>query len=229
MANEKKLPTFGLIEKYNEEGAKNLELLEKHSAQVNESQALVTALEYRYEQELTKLVKEGKDGSKQLDEISEQLSAAERDLANKKRMMQVAKHLNKRKITKEDIEQELREYQEKYQVEVITPAIKELRQLKEAYIAKFLEVKQKIDHFDVEARNAFFTVNQSYKGMSIPYGVGFRGLDNVRHKCITDVDLIELDRGLQPSSLKPRTKPVKGIDGITRFEPLAEDVEGDNE
>jgi hypothetical protein len=219
-----KLPTFDLINKFNEETQQQLALTEKNKQQVDEVQALINALEYRYEQELKKLVAEGKDSSEQLDQLSEQLSKAERDLANKKRMQQVARSINKRSISKEDVERELRDFQNKYQSEIVNPSEKELRKAKEAYINAFLEHKQKLDHFENVARSAFFTINPSYSVYSIPYEVGFKTQDNIRNKCITDEDLDALAQGKQPNSLKPLTKAVKGENGHFIYVP----IEGEN-
>jgi multidrug efflux pump subunit AcrA (membrane-fusion protein) len=222
MTKEKQLPTFEGINKYNEETQAQQALSQKHAAQVNEAQALVSSLEYLYEQELKKVVTEGKDGSEQLEQLSEQLNKAERDLSNKKRMQQVARSVGKRSVSKEDIEQQLRAFQNRYQSEVIAPSEKELRKFKEAYINAFLEHMNKINHFDNVARSAFFTVNPSYNGYNIPFEVGFKTQDNRRQKLITSEDLTALERGQKPSSLKPLTKTIKDDNGHIHYVPIEE-------
>ncbi|MEH7439545.1 hypothetical protein V7182_18875 [Neobacillus drentensis] len=225
MAKAKQLPTFELINKYNEETEKQHEVAAKHREEVTHAQALVQALNFRYEEAVKDAVVNNADNAQLVDELSEQLTKAERDLANKKRMQQVAASYNKRTITRKDVERELKTFQNTYQSEVMKPAMKELRKAKEAYISAYLDCARKVAHFDEQARHAFITVNPSYKGYNVPYSVGFTTRDDVSSKSLTDADLRELSRGLQPSSLKPLMRAVREASGRIYYVP----VEGDNE
>jgi hypothetical protein len=214
-----KLPTFDLIE-----NEKSLELQEKLAQQVTQAQALVNALDYRYGEEVRAAVIENKENAELLDELSAQLDKAKRDLDRAKRMQQVGNNVNSRTVSKQDIENGLRAYQNMYQTEVIKPSEKELRKAKEAYIAAFLEHDRKIRFFDEQARAAYLAVNPS--AISIPYGVGFGTIQNVSHKCITSDDLRVLEQGQQPSSLKPMMKLVEDENGHSHYVPV--DEEGEN-
>lgn len=227
MANEKKLPKFELIEVYNEETERSLELQQKYTQQVTEAEMLVKALNMRYETAVKAAVMEDKDNAAELEEICEQLDKAERSLNDNKRMKQVSSTVNKRTVTAEGIKQGLNQYEETYQKAYFNPAAKKLRELKEAYIEQFLEVLRIEAHFNEEARNAVYTVNPSAIG--VPYSVGFGTQQNINHKCITDVDLIELSRGQKPRSLQPLTKQVTNEYGHIVFMEINEDEEGGDE
>jgi hypothetical protein len=219
---QEQLPTFELINEYNAETGKHLKQLEKYSKNLNEAQALVNALNYRYEEALKAAVMEGKDGE-ELQNLSEQLDAAEQKLKNIRRIQLVAQQLNSRKITEQDIIEGLKDYKVGYQDEVIEPSEKELRKLKLAYINAELEHMRKIKHFQEQANAAYLTIKPNTVG-NAPFSVGFDTSDNRRHKTITERDLIELAQGRKPSSLDPRTKPVK-INGVIQYVPLEEDLE----
>jgi hypothetical protein len=216
---------FELIEKYNEETAKTYELQSKVSKQVSEAQALVSVLTYRHEQALKAAVLDNAENQELVDELSEQLHKAKRDLENKKKAQQIASlEGSKRTITDVDVMQGLADYQRQYQIEIIAPALRQLRKAKEAYINEFLDVMRKIQYFDEQTQAAYLTIKPNTIGKP-PYSVGFGTLDNVKHKCLTDADLLELGRGQKPNSLKPIKKPVKNAKGHIVFVPVDEEGE----
>lgn len=221
----KALPTFDLINTYNEESAKQFELMQKHQDELNEAQALVNALNYRYENELRSSVVDGKDNEKELSEIADQLEEAERKLSQAKRKQNVASSLNKRSVTEQDILQGLSVYQSEYQKDVVEPLVKEVRKAKEAYINAFLAVENAVRHFQAQADAAYSTVKpNSPSGAPLSVGIGTQ--DNIVHKCITSDDLHYLARGQKPKSLAPRVKTVKNEKGHISYVPLEEDLEG---
>lgn len=220
MTKEKKLPTFQILDTYNAETAKGFEVQSQYRKKITEAQGLLNALNFRYEAAVKAAVLEGKNNSTELEEISEQLEKAERDLSNKKRMQQVVQLVNKRTVTVEDVDREFKLFRNEYQNEVIKKSEKELRKAKEFYITTYLEHTSKINHFDEQARTVVNTINPNTIG--VPYSVGFKTQDNIRHKCITGEDLHALKRGMKPLSLQPRKQPVQR-NGVTYFEDITED------
>jgi hypothetical protein len=223
-----KLPTFDFIKKYREDAAKNLEKAQKFQQEVAQAEALKQALTFRYEEAVKAQVIDGADNAKELEEISELLDRAERDLSNKKRAQIVARSVSKPTVTKEDVDREFRVFLAMYNNETLANAAKDILKKKEAYINAELEYARLVEHGKGQASLAASVVYPN--SISVPYQVsGYKTAQDRRQKTLSEGDLLELATGKKPRSLEPITKPVKGQDGITRFVPIDEENEGGNE
>jgi hypothetical protein len=217
------LPKFELIDKYREETQQQLAKQKEYTDKVTQAQALVNALDIRIKLAIDEAVNKGADNRELLTQLKKEKAATLLELDTIREMKQAAA-VNKRTVTPEDIQRGLAAYQNEYQSEVIAPALKQLRKVKEVYIAEYLEIMRKIKHFEEQAQAAYLTIKPNTIGKP-PYSVGFGTQQNVNHKCITDTDLHEMARGQKPKSLEPIKKAVRNNDGKIVFVPVEEGEE----
>jgi altronate dehydratase len=200
------LPKYGLLEKYNEERQQGLQVQQNYAEKVNVAEALVKALEYRYNEAVREVVAEGTDNRQELAKIKKEKSAAIADLEHAREIQRVARTINSNGITIEDLRIGLKEYQRKFQNGQIDPEVDKLEKIKIEYLKQFIEIQRRIKFFEDEARKAFNTVNPRYGGYSIPYSVGFGTQSAMGKACITSYDLQTLQRGELPNSVKGANK-----------------------
>ncbi|MGG4166835.1 hypothetical protein ABEW00_05025 [Rossellomorea vietnamensis] len=191
---------FELLNTYNKETAKTLDVMRQYAEQEKEAQELVNTLIMFYEDTVKRHVIEDKDLTIELQKINNELDAAEEDLKNKQRMKQVAGKVDKRTISKQQLESEFRKFQAQYQQEHVDEDIKEVRKAKEAYVKALLKYKGTINDFDMQARAVQNVLSPNSPFM--PFSVGFKSQPQVERYAITSHDLKELERGIMPQSLK---------------------------
>ena len=214
-------PKFEPIEKYNAETQQQLAKQKEYADKVRVAEQLVNALDIRYQQAVKAAVENGEDNRELLTSLKKEKVAALVELENSKEMQKAAA-ASKRTVTAEDILKGLSVYQHEFQKAIIEPAIKKQRKTKEDYIRDSLDVKDKVKFFEEQVRAAYLTIKPKTIG-NPPYSVGYKTQQNIKHKSITEADLIELARGLKPTSLKPLTKPVKDTNGRIVFVPVEEE------
>lgn len=194
------LPKYELFEQYNQEKQQSLQVQQEYAEKVNIAEALVKALEYRYNEAIKKAVAEGTDNRQEIVKIKKEQSAAIVDLEYAREMQRAARTINSGTITLEDVKNGLDSYKAQFQKEYIDPKIEELEEIKIKYLRKFIEIQRCEKFFDNEVRAAYFTVNP--KAISVPYSVGIGNQQRVDKVCITSNDLRSLERGEVPNSVK---------------------------
>jgi pyruvate-formate lyase len=194
------LPRYELFEKYNEEKQQGLQVQQEYAEKVTVAEALVKALEYRYNEAIKKAIAEGTDNRQELTKIKKEQSAAIADLEHAREIQKAARTVNSGTITLEDVKNGIQTYKEQFQKEYIEPDVEKLEQLKIEYLKQFILIQRRIKFFEDEARNAYFTVNP--KAISLPYSVGIGTQQRVDKVCVTSDDLNSLQRGLVPNSVK---------------------------
>jgi hypothetical protein len=198
------LPKFELIEKYNKETQQQLAKQQKYASMVRDLEQLITALDYRKKQAITKAVVDGLDTSEELAQINKGREAAVKELEDRRQELNIVRNVQKRQITIDDLKTGLRAFQEQYQAEQIDGEIEKLEALKIAYIKQIIEIQRREKHFENEARNAMYTINP--KAIGLAYGVGFKNKQQREKACVTSYEVESLERGYVPNTFREEQK-----------------------
>ncbi|MCM3560903.1 hypothetical protein M4D57_20270 [Brevibacillus borstelensis] len=193
---------FELVDKLVEQREKMAEAAQAFRDREEQAKQELEALKRQYEQTILQSVREGKDMTKELDALSEQIAAAEK--AYKRRQEERAAYSNipnRISITQEDIVREWNEVFRPHVVETrLNPTLKRLLRAKKELIDATMDYlalnKEVTDEINRTVDVAGESVRYKLKGVAFDYR------KDVEKYFVTEDDLYWLSRGEMPRSFQ---------------------------
>jgi hypothetical protein len=194
---------FELLDKFIEQKQKAAKAAAELARREQEAYQEYLSLKAQYEQLIQKSVLEGKDETKALDKISEQIDAAKKSYERRKQERAIFSADNPffREITSDDLVNAWNnEFVPAFRKEKVEPALEQLLAAKKAFADAVFNYYSVIDEFERElfACRSELADSYYYKLQSVE----LKTRDEVERYFITDRDLRALERREKPTGLE---------------------------
>jgi hypothetical protein len=194
---------FELLDRFIEQKEKANAAATELARREQEAYQEYLSLKTQYEQLIQKSVLEGKDATKELDKLAEQIDKAKKAYERRKQERAVFSVSNPflNEITSDDVVRAWNEeFVPAFRKEKVEPALEQLLAAKKAFVGAVFKYYSVIDEFERERSACRSELSQSYYYKL--NDVALKTQDEVNRYFITDFDLRQLARREMPQSLK---------------------------